>query len=273
MGMGQEDHIYLFQKSLPLQVRLQEVRRAMGNTEGLACLEIGAENGMFSLQLRKHGGKWKSFAADEETAQAVGEVVQDEVHVLKDGVLPFNKKIFDIIVVVNFLERHVDDVAFIEQCHKALNPEGRFIVVTNRLGAFMPMRMLRHLLGMTEEKEHFVRPGYSESDLFDVLKSGFDVHLVRPYSRCLTELTRAFIDRLAERPAPVGEAEASAHHRLHMIGGVIYKIVYQLDFLMLMSRGYSQIAVAKRRSWKSRKPPILVDGRSISEVVLSRPAG
>ncbi len=271
--MSKEDQVYLFRKSLPLQVRLQEVRRALGNIDGLTCLEIGAENGLFSLQLRKHGGTWQSFAEDAETAAAVGEVLQEDVQVLENGVLPFNKKVFDIIVVVNFLERYTDDVGFIEQCHKALNPEGRFIVVTNRIGAFMPVRLVRRMLGLTGEREHFVRSGYSESELFDVLKSGFDVHVVRPFSRCLVELTRAFVDRLAARPTPGGSGAASGHRRLYIAAGIIYRIVYQLDFLMLMSRGYSQIATAKRRSWRSRNAPVLVDGRSISEVVLSRPAG
>jgi hypothetical protein len=60
--------------------------------------------------------------------------------------------------------------------------------------------------------------------------------------------------------------------RFHAAAGVFYWIAFQLDALLLMTRGYRMIAVARRRDWRSREAPILSDGRSISEAVL-RPIG
>lgn len=255
-----------FRRSLPLQVCLQEIARAMGSPDGLTCLEIGSQNGVASLQFRKLGGTWHTVVANEELAESIRAIVPDQVHVAENGKLPYNKKLFDVVIVVGYLERFADDIAFIEQCHKILKPDGRLVVHVNRLGPWLLIRGLRRLLGLKHERIGFARPGYTESHLFAVLKSGFDVHHVRAYSRFFVELTDAIVERLTLRH----QAEDPRTRRLLSVAGVFYRIAFQLDLVLLLSRGYRLIAVAKRRGWRPRNAPILVDGRSISEAVLSK---
>ncbi|MCE9613025.1 MAG: class I SAM-dependent methyltransferase [Lentisphaerae bacterium] len=264
------EQAHMFRKSLPHKVRLQEILRALGDVEDLTCLEVGADNGAFSLALRKHGGNWQTVVWSEDEAAAVGAALGEKVNRFEESGLPFKKKLFDVVVVSDILERFRDDIAFIEECHKVLKPDGRLIVSVNRLGAWRPVEMLRSALGLTYQKRGFVRPGYTESELFRVLKSGFDVHLVRPYSRFFVELTDAIFARIVEKRRADGEAGLRRLVRAYTVAGVCYTIAFQLDVLMLLSRGYHFIAMGKRRAWRPRNAPVLVDGRSITEAVLSR---
>lgn len=268
--LSPEEQAHLFRRSVPLQVRLQEFTRALGDVEGLTCLEVGADNGGFSLKLRKYGGTWQSVAWDAGTAESVGAAIGEKVHVFADGGMPFKKKLFDVVVVYDFLERFQDDIAFIEECHKVLKPDGRLVVSTFRLGNWRPVEMVRSALGQTYQKRGFVRPGYTESELFRVLKSGFDVHMMRAYSRFWVELTDAIADRVMEKFSAMGESGRPRLARAQSVANVFYRIAFQLDALMLLSLGYRFMAVAKRRAWRPRNAPVLVDGRSITEAVLSR---
>jgi len=267
------EHSEVFQNTLPLQMCLEEVGRMIGSTDGLACLEIGTENGIFSRQLRRLGGTWQSVAANASLATSIATVLEDDVHVIDGNRLPFKRKLFDLVVVINFLERFEDDIAFIEECHKVLKPEGRLVVTTVRLGHWAPARGIRRVLGLTHENRGLARSGYTEPELFRVLKSGFDVHAVRPYSRFFVEATEAVLQRLTESNDPESAAADKGRRRRYRVAGFCYSIASQLDFLLLFSKGYRQIAIAKRRGWRPRKAPILVDGRSITEAVLSRPGG
>lgn len=267
------DHTEEFQNTLPLQVCLREIARIVGSTEGLSCLEIGTENGVFSRQLRRVGGTWQSVAASADLAESIGAMLGEEVQVIKGNNLPFKKKLFDLVVVTNFMERFEDDIAFIEECHKVLRPEGRLVVTTVRLGHWAPARGIRRLLGLTHENRGLARSGYSESELFRVLKSGFDVHAVRTYSRFFVEVIEAVLERLRERSGVAAAGADAGPRRRYRTVGFFYSIASQLDFFLLMSKGYRQIAIAKRRGWRSRTAPVLIDGRSITEAVLSRPGG
>ncbi len=258
-----------FRKSVPDQVRLQELARLLGPTDRLNGLEVGSNNGAFSLNLRKLGGVWQSVAWDPAVAGAVGAVLGETVPHVTDGSLPFRKKLFDVVVVMDVLERFPDDIGFIEECHKVLKSDGRLIVAVQRVGPWQPIRALRNMLGLTPAKQGFVRAGYTESELFRILKSGFDVHVVRAYSRFFVELTEAIVTRLVER-CRTRDGGAARLARLYGVAGFIYHIAFHLDSLLIFSRGYRFVAAAKRRAWRPRDAPVLVDGRSISEAVLSR---
>jgi hypothetical protein len=50
----------------------------------------------------------------------------------------------------------------------------------------------------------------------------------------------------------------------------LYWVALQLDYLGLLARGHVLLAHCRRRQWKLRTAPILSDGRTIHEAVLSR---
>ncbi len=263
-----EHHLHLFKRSVPLQVALQEVVRATGGTDGLSCLDIGADNGMFSYQLRKQGGTWQTLARRRDCFEAMKPVLRENVHHYQPPKFPFENKAFDIVVVAGSLERADSDEAFIEECHRVLKPDGRLVVSVTHLKPLSIVTWLRMLAGPPAESSGLVRRGYGESELFRILKNGFDVMHVRSYQRFFVELVDILTRRL------VGQRDSTVAgrsiRRLYSAMYPFYRLAYQFDMLLLFTRGFRLIATAKRRVWLPRSTPVLVDGRSISEAVLSK---
>jgi SAM-dependent methyltransferase len=272
LPIGAAEQLYVFRKSLPLRVKLKEIVRALGDADGLVCLDIGADSGVFSCHLRRNGGKWDTAVRDEATAALVRALVTDSVYVLDGQSLPFKKKSYDAVALVDALERMPGDIQFIEECHKILKPDGRLIVTVQRVRKWTPIRLLRRMLGLTYDKKGMVREGYTETELFNVLKDGFDVVSTRPFSRFFMELTDTVVEALLRRTAAAGGGRATRRPMFYSVANAFYWLADQLDMLLFLSRGYRLIAVAKRRAWRPRKAPVLVDGRSITEAVLSRAA-
>jgi len=263
-----EQQLHLFKRSVPLQATLQEVVRAAGGTDGLTCLDIGADNGMFSYKLRKLGGTWHTVAWRGEAVAALTPILAENVYPYEPPKLPFKKKTFDVVVVVGCLERAASDEAFIEECHRVMKPDGRLIVSVTHLKPFSLVTWLRMLSGPPTETSDLVRGGYGEPELFRILKNGFDVVRVRSYQRLFVELVDVLTRRMQGRHDSV-IADRSIR-RLYSAMYPFYRLAYQLDMLLLFTRGFRLIVAAKRRVWLPRSTPVLVDGRSISEAVLSK---
>jgi hypothetical protein len=113
--------------------------------------------------------------------------------------------------------------------------------------------------------------GYSEGELFRALKDGFDVHGMHSYSRIFVELVELMTAAALARRE--GGADVETLVRVHRRAYPVAWLAYQLDLLMFFTRGHRLVATAKRRAWLPRKTPILIDGRSISEAVLSSAVG
>ncbi len=264
-------YFHIFKKSLPMQIKLDEIFHTLGKVEGQVCLVAGLENGAMCHYLCEHGGKWSVVTGDEKTAGNIRQIVGEDVEALeKSGALPFKKKTFDVVVIVDFLERIVDDSAFVEECHKVLKPDGRLVVNASHAKPMSLIRLIRHMLGLTCEKRGMVSIGYTESQLFSLLKHGFDVHNVRSYSRFFVELVDTIVQNVELKiRAGVGDVDAKVK-KLYSAASPFYHLALQLDGLLFMTRGHSLIAVAKRRAWRSRSAPVLIDGRTIIEAVLSK---
>jgi len=263
---------WIFKKSQPLRIKTHETLRSLGSTEGEVCLDIGADNGMMSYHLRKRGGAWDTVVTSESAGAAVRGVVKDNVHVLERMELPFKEKTFDAVVILGHLEDIPADDAFIEECHRVLKTDGRLVLNVSRAKDFSLINVLRTVLGLTPEKRGRVRPGYSESDLFRILKNGFDVHNMRSYSRFFLEFTDTIAQFLVRRARPSAEGTEKERLAAYSTFSVLYGLAFQLDMLLFFTRGHHLIALAKRRAWRPRNAPVLVDGRSIGEAVLSKPA-
>jgi len=262
-----------FRKSLPLQIALQETLRALGATNQRTCLEVGAVNGVFGHHLRRHGGTWRSVALSADTAKLVGAVLEEEVPIFENGRLPFEDKTFDDLVVCDALERVMADEAFIEECHRVLKPEGKLIISVRHHKKLSVIKPLQAVFGLTPERLGLAHAGYSETDLFVILKNGFDVMNMRSYCRLFTTLTDTFVQRSIMRRSMAQTGDAAGMRRTYTVAGPFYRLAYQLDMLLFAARGFVLIALAKRRAWRPRTAPVLTDGRSLTEAVLTRPSG
>jgi 2-polyprenyl-3-methyl-5-hydroxy-6-metoxy-1,4-benzoquinol methylase len=260
---------HLFRKSIPMQTMLHETVRSLGESGEMTCLDIGARNGAISQQLRKRGGTWHSVVADNDTAAAVRAVVPENVSVIDGTTLPFKKQMFDAVVIFEFLERVQMDENLIEECHRVLKPDGRLIVSVPHIKSWTMLETLRPVFGLTYQEKGQARAGYTESQLFNILKNGFDVLNMRTYRRFFLEFTDMVVQTRARRK--IGKDNAAKKlMRLYSFVSIFYWLADQLDMFLFLTRGHVLIATAKRRAWRPRNVPVLVDGRSISEAVLSK---
>jgi len=265
--------LHLFRKCMPLRMKLHEVLRYIDDTQERTCLDIGAGNAMISYHLRNAGGEWHTVTATGSGAASARALLDSNVGEFSGLPLPFEDKTFDIVVVLDFLQEVKSPDEFIAECHRILKPDGRLIVNVAHSKSWTPIRPLRSLLGLSYEKLGLLRPGYSESRLFNILKHGFDVHQMRSYSRFFVELTDVVVQAIVRRITMKGDASGEKSMRFYSGAGLFYRLAFQFDLLLFFTRGHALIAVAKRRGWRPRNAPVLTDGRTLTEVVLSRASG
>lgn len=269
---GMDTGIFQFRHSVPLRMRLHETIKIAGSTEGLTCLDVGSPNGALSAFLRKQGGRWHSAALTAEAEASLQAAIEDNVHGLTDRTMPFKRKSFDLVVIFDGLEGFHADEDFIEECHRILKPDGRLIVNVHHEKPVSLVRGVCSMLRAIRESPGLVYAGYSESQLFSILKHGFDVHTMRSYSRFFVEFIDCLVTfALDGIPRDLPES-TRAVRRVYTIASPLYWLASQLDFLIFFTRGHSLVATAQRRAWRPRNAPILVDGRSITEAVLSKAA-
>ena len=268
-----ELELRVFRRSLPMRLRLAELSRgldAAGRCD--TCLEIGSPNGLVSHHLRRRGGNWYSIASSPSAADGIRSVVQDNVLVMGSEGLPFEDKTFDVVVLSGHMERVEEDHAFIAECHRVIKADGWLIVNVAHTKPLTLLRPLRHLLGLSPGRQGLARGGYSEPQLVDTLKDGFDVHGIRSHLRFFTALCDSIV-RGAAKTSGTGYDVAARLASASAFAAPFYFIAAQIDMLLFFTRGFELTVVAKRRGWSQRSTPMLVDGRSISEAVLSRLEG
>jgi demethylmenaquinone methyltransferase/2-methoxy-6-polyprenyl-1,4-benzoquinol methylase len=118
----------LFRKSVLKQRKLAEIERALGPTSGRRLLDLGSDNGVVSLLLRRRGGSWASADLTEESVNSIRELVGEDVHRVDGRVLPFADAAFDGVVVVDMLEHVPDEAAFLAELARVTRPGGRLVV-------------------------------------------------------------------------------------------------------------------------------------------------
>jgi len=285
---GQEWRLRLFGRSLAGQLKLRAIAGLLGGSmEGRRGLDIGGHGGVFGHHLRRLGGEWRSLELDEGSAAASSVVLGECGRVGADGKLPFADASFDVVVAIDVLERVVDETAFIAECHRVLKPKGWLVFTVPLIKPWGWLPPLRRVLGLTDERYGRLRPGYTESRLFELLKDGFDVQDARTFSRFFVELVdtlgrfvlrRVNRDRAASDFAGMlsDEQDFRKIEKAFRVYSFLYPVFWlaaQLDGLLFFTRGYYLAARGKRRQWIPRRTPVLADGRSIAEAALGGKIG
>ncbi len=256
--MSEPWSLRLYRRSVLKRRKLHELTRALGETEGFRCLDLGSDNGVVSLVLRRRGGSWASADLTEEATQAIRGLVGDDVHLIDAASLPFREGEFDRVVVVDMLEHVKDEAAFVSELIRITRPGGRLIVNTPHLKQ-TALRRFRHAIGQTDEKHGHLRAGYTAVRLEELLGTDFALESHRTYSRFFSETVDAAINwgvgRLGKRGSAKGMVvtggDVSKHRRLFAAYSLIYPLCWawsQLDALLPWTSGYMLIATATRRS-------------------------
>jgi ubiquinone/menaquinone biosynthesis C-methylase UbiE len=247
----------LFNKSVLKQRKYKEITALLGSTDGLHCIDLGADNGVISYLLRQQGGSWKSADLDEQTVRAITEMVKTEVYRIDGRTLPFSDMTFDRVVVVDMLEHVPDDQQFMSELFRIMKPDGILIVnVPHLKNSFL--RRLRLLLGQTDEKHGHLRPGYTIQSLKQLFGNEFTIDSFSTYSKFFSE----FIDTLivyavsrlkrgkeqSQKGNVVTGQDLKAYKSIFKLYSLVYPILWlasQLDRLLVFRSGYVLIVKAR----------------------------
>jgi ubiquinone/menaquinone biosynthesis C-methylase UbiE len=274
-------HLKLFRKSLLKQAKLAEIVRLLGPTGGQVCLDVGGDNGVIPYYLRQGGGEWHSADLSEKAVQSMRKLLGDRVHLISGPKLPFQDAMFDAVVIIDLLEHLQQDAEFIQECHRVMKPAGRLIVNVPHVKRRAVLPPLRRMLGLTDDLHGHVRPGYTQSQLYEVLKDGFNVEKAHTYSRFFVESVDTVIQFMVRRAnkrreagakgVMIDEQDFAKMEKMFRAYSLLYPFFWlaaQLDVGLFFTGGYSLIARATWRPWRPRRSPVLADGRSIAEAAL-----
>lgn len=265
-----------YQKAWKIESTFKQIKHMVGSTTEKTCLDTGGINGVLSVSLRTLGGTWRTINMGKSNADIVRQVLGEEIIDGDSYPWSVDKGSFDAVVVVDQLEFLQDVASFIAECHRVLTPSGCLIVVTPHAKRSGILGLLRKLFGLVEGDPHQARIGYTESELFDILKDGFDVMEVRSYSRFFVECVHTFVSLFVHAAKEDKVSATRTRERMDRIytwSYPFYWIADKLDGLLFFTRGYTLIASAKRRIWRPRRNVLLADGRSIAEAAIHTKIG
>jgi SAM-dependent methyltransferase len=246
----------LFSRSVLKQRKLRELQQMIGPTDGLRCLDLGSDNGVVSLLLRRGGGEWTSGDLTEESVGSIRSLVTTDVHRVSGDRLPFPDGAFDRVVVVDMLEHVPDEQAFAAELARVTRRGGRLVVNTPHLKRTL-LRRVRAALGQTDEKHGHLRPGYTPVALRQLLAPAFDLETWHTYSRAFSEAVDTALNWGMERLGKSSSAKGmvvtggdlARHRKVFRAYSALYPAVWALTRLdaVVPASGYMLIASARRR--------------------------
>ena len=255
----------LFRRSVIKQEKWRRIEALLPaeGLEGRRCLDIGADNGVISLLLRRHGGTWTSVDLDESTVASIRELVGEDVQQIDGGRMPFADRSFDLVVIVDFLEHIQADCEFAAELARILAPGGTLIVNVPRPRPGSLMNRLRLEAGLTDEKHGHVRPGYDLDGLRSTLGEPFELETSVLYSRAFSESVDIALNALYESRKGTGDGEPRSRKGTVVTGAdlekrmqefralsLVYPLLWawvRLDALLPRSSGHRLIARFRRR--------------------------
>jgi SAM-dependent methyltransferase len=245
---------------LPKRLEVEAVMRFLGllRPGNKACLDLGFDTPMACQMLRRLGGYWTSVARDAARQRHLAAALGESVECLgPHGELPFEDKQFEVAVLAHgCLSGDAEtDASLIREVHRVLKVGGLIVLTVEYAKPFGMAYLLNH-----RRRVAGVGGCYSESDVFDLLKDGFDVLGMRHFCRFWMQMVRQWVDR---REAQGGGAAMSRR-----LVSALYGAAHLLNLPISLSKGYLMTVHGRRKGWRPRQTPVLADGRRISDAVL-----
>ncbi len=271
----------LFKSSVRRVRKLAKIESLAGNTSGLQCLEISYGDGIISAHLRSLGGSWKTAVSTRSVADSVGYGINEKIVLIENGKLPFEESAFDMVVIVDALKGIAADHDFIRECHRVLKSSGWVVISEEFRRPIGAVALLQRLFGVSPVARGQKRNGYTNHELYNILKDGFDVPETLLYSNGLLESAAAIGEAIQKLIIPdpywmirekAGQEELYRYRRLHTLASIARPLLWMLSLLDFLP-GHKLLVKSRRRPWRPRLQPKLVDGRSIAEAAINTKIG
>ena len=271
----------LFNGSLRRKVKLKRIQSLLGNTTQLNCLEISAGDGLISQTLRQNGGSWRTLAINENAASSLTQFHGTSIPSYDTEKLPFPDGHFDLLVIVDSLKNITDDYAFIQECHRIINNSGWVLISERRRFPVSLVTLIQHLFKVAPNNYGCARNGYSKDQIYRILKDGFDVPETVYYSNALTEIVAAIGDAIQRKinhgptwliTKQLSQENLYIYRNLHILSKLIYPL-YWLSSLANIFPKHEMLLRSRRRKWRPRRQPKLIDGRAIAEATINTRIG
>lgn len=248
----------LYSKSPLKRDKVAALLSVLGPVEGKRCLDLGSDNGVVSLLLRRQGGSWASGDLTEETVDAIRGLVEKDVHLVREDRLPFADAEFDLVVVADMIEHVEHEAAFVAELARILKPGARLVVNTPHARNTV-LRRLRLRLGQTDDKHGHLRPGYTRESLGALLGSSFEVVESRTYTKAFSETVDTAmqwgLESLGKKGSKKGVVvtggDLNRHAKLFTAYSAVFPFIWafsRLDALLPWNDGYRLLLVATRKN-------------------------
>ncbi len=250
----QQTLLRLFGVSVLKQQKWNQIRRLLGPTAGLKGLDIGSDNGVISLLLRRQGGSWLSADLDAQTVEAIRAVVGSNVVAITPNRIPSQGASFDRVVLIDCLEHVQDDAGFAREILRVTKPGG-VVIVNVPLKKDSWLRRLRLAIGQTDEAHGHVRPGYGLDEIRTLFGSSCAVERAKTYSKFFSEAVDTLMVWAIRRFKPASNntvkgtivtgSDLKRHRSLFLLYVPLYPVLWlfaQLDHLLFWRSGYMLIA-------------------------------
>ncbi|MGD9781482.1 MAG: methyltransferase domain-containing protein [Kiritimatiellia bacterium] len=261
---------------------LVRAMRMLDKVNGQQVLEMSADDAV-SVAMRNAGGGggavWTSLAATETQAELLAEAGIDRIHLAVLPQLPFEDGSFDAVVASDMLEYVEKPADLMAELHRTLRSKTRLILHVRRKRRTL-VGWFRKLSGLTDPLRPMVHPGFTPTELFDVLKDGFDVQETAGYGRFFSEFASLLAELFAGiipsscEPAALNERRLRRAAAVFTVFTPFFWLAGLLDGIFFFLPDHHMVLRAKRRMmWVPRVTPRLRDGRNIAEAALGYKIG
>lgn len=223
-------------------------------------LDVGFTNAGVSQLLRHVGGYWMTVEPTAQRRELVASVLGEEtvLCVGANGELPFEDKQFDALVLAHgVLSGSAAAGAIIKECHRILKTGGLFLLTVEnrkRFGMAAALNRQRVVSG--------AGGCYSEAEVFQLLKDGFDVLGFRFACRFWVQLVRQWVDRRR-----VSGVRGANNGWLRFL----YGLALLLDVPLFWTRGHQMTVFGRRKGWREKHTRVLTASTPVSDAILFNP--
>lgn len=254
--------IALFQRSVLKQAKFRRILSLLDNPAGKTNLDIGADNGVISHLLRSRGGDWHSADLDERAVDSIRGLVGSNVYRLEGSRMPFPDRMFDQVVVVDYLEHIGDDFTLARELERIVKPGGHVIINVPHLRPGSWLNRLRHAIGLTDEWHGHVRAGYDMGGLAALLGPGLVIERSVTYSGAFSELIDTALNglylrmqgagaRASRKGTVITASDVRQHRKQFILLSGLHPVLWlfaKLDALLWFRPGFKLIVQARRQS-------------------------